>query len=63
MSLAEKLQAMESLWDSITRHNDEYISPAWHEGILKETQSRFAGGREQALDWDAAKKELQRRSE
>ncbi|NLL84097.1 MAG: addiction module protein [Lentisphaerae bacterium] len=58
MSLAQKLQFMESLWESLTHHEEEYISPAWHEQILKETEVSFANGQETAIDWKTAKQEL-----
>ncbi|NLB69466.1 MAG: addiction module protein [Lentisphaerae bacterium] len=60
MSLVQKLQVMESLWESITHHEEEYLSPAWHEQVLKETETSFANGQEVAVDWKKAKQELRK---
>jgi len=63
MSLAEKLQAMEELWESLSRDEDRLESPAWHGDVLEETRQNYAAGREQPIDWEAAKQELRKRSE
>jgi hypothetical protein len=44
-------QIMESLWESITYHKGEYISPTWHEQALKETEAAFSDGKEKMVDW------------
>jgi hypothetical protein len=63
MSRAEKLQAMEELWESLSRDEDRLESPAWHADALEETRQNYSAGQEQAIDWDAAKQELRKRSE
>jgi hypothetical protein len=63
MSRSEKLKLMELLWDQLSRPDDAYESPAWHAQELRETERRLNEGKEQAMDWDAAKKELRRRIE
>jgi Putative addiction module component len=63
MSWAEKLQAMEELWESLSRDEDRLESPTWHADALEETRQNYAAGREQPLDWDVAKKVLRKRSE
>jgi hypothetical protein len=44
MSLEEKLQAMESLWEDLSRELDRIESPSWHQDLLKETESRVESG-------------------
>lgn len=61
MTKQEKLRMMEALWIDLTRHEEEFLSPNWHEDVLKAREERLAAGQEQYLDWAAAKKELQRR--
>lgn len=63
MSRSEKLKLMELLWEQLSQPEDAFESPAWHEQELKETEQRLAEGKEQVMDWDAAKKELRRRFE
>ena len=38
MSFEEKLQAMEALWEDLSREPDRIESPSWHEDVLKETE-------------------------
>lgn len=35
MSIIERLQAMEALWDSLIHENTEIESPEWHRDILE----------------------------
>ena len=61
MTKQEKLRMMEALWIDLTRSEEEFISPNWHQDVLKAREERVAAGQEQYLDWTAAKKELQSR--
>jgi serine/threonine-protein kinase HipA len=38
-------------------------SPPWHEEALRETAARHDAGKEQPVDWEAAKRELRKRAE
>jgi hypothetical protein len=58
MPRSEKLKLMESLWEELSRPDDEFESPAWHAQELAATERRLAEGKEQVLDWDAAKQSL-----
>ena len=58
MSVAEKLEAMESLWADLTRHAPEQTAPEWHAEILEERERRLAAGQEEVLDWEEAKRRL-----
>jgi outer membrane protein TolC len=62
MSQAEKLKAMEELWESLSNEADRFESPAWHADALRETQQRYDAGLESPLDWTDAKQELRKRS-
>jgi hypothetical protein len=63
MSWDEKLRAMEELWESLSREESRFESPAWHGEVLKETEARLDAGEEQPFDWLAAKRELRKRAE
>ncbi len=63
MTLKEKLQTMEKLWDSISQHKGNLTSPAWHEAYLKDTEARYVAGDDSAIDWDVAKRELRKQFE
>jgi hypothetical protein len=61
MSTAEKLSAMEALWQDLSRNADQFESPAWHGEVLREREQRVEEGKEAYLDWDATKQELRDR--
>ncbi len=58
MTTAEKLQAMEDLWKSLTRKEFELESPAWHETVLADREERLAREEEVPIEWELAKEEL-----
>ncbi|MCP4109438.1 MAG: addiction module protein [Desulfobacteraceae bacterium] len=58
MSTEEKLRAMEMLWDDICRNVPDFLSPAWHENILKEREKKLKEGKDRFVDWDHAKKDI-----
>ncbi len=58
MSLNEKLAAMESLWEDLTRIPESIESPVWHKDILDERRRRLAQGQSQFIDWETAKAEI-----
>jgi len=51
MSRKEKLEAMEAIWADLSKAEPEIESPAWHEGVLRETEARVAAGQERIADW------------
>jgi Putative addiction module component len=63
MTWDEKLRAMEELWKSLSREEVRLESPPWHEEALRETAARHDAGKEQPVDWEAAKRELRKRAE
>jgi hypothetical protein len=58
MTRQEKLQAMEALWEDLTRNPEEFESPAWHEQVLEEREQRIKAGQESFVDWEIVKKQL-----
>ncbi len=45
MSLAERVSAMEALWDSMTAEGSAVKSPTWHKTVLAERRSKIASGK------------------
>jgi hypothetical protein len=58
MTREEKLQAMESLWDSLWPTQASVPSPDWHGSVLQERADRVASGQAEVSDWEAARKRL-----
>jgi len=44
MTISERIQAMEVLWDSLIRHNAEIESPQWHYDVLNERKRKISSG-------------------
>jgi putative addiction module component (TIGR02574 family) len=44
LSVAERLDAIEALWDSLAHEGDEIASPDWHRAVLDERQRRIDSG-------------------
>jgi hypothetical protein len=58
MSTAEKLRVMETLWADLSRNEEKFESPAWHEQVLRERDKQFREGQEKPMDWEVAKASL-----
>ena len=61
MSVSEKLQLMEALWDDLSRDADALESPEWHGQVLNEREDRIASGEAKFSDWDQAKLDIRKR--
>jgi putative addiction module component len=62
MTIEEKLRVMEALWADLSRNEESFPSPRWHEQVLKEREERVASGLETFESWEEAKHELRNRS-
>ena len=58
MSIEEKIQAMESIWDDLCDRADSLESPAWHGEVLADRESALQGGDDEAIDWETAKQNI-----
>lgn len=60
MTVAEKVQLLESVLQSLCRHSGDVASPEWHQSILEERSSRLEDGRASVSTWADAKARLLR---
>ena len=60
MTLAQKLDLMEMLWDDLSQNEQTLDSPAWHEAVLKEREEALNAGKVKISDWDEAKKRIRK---
>lgn len=60
MTRSEKLIAMESLWQDLSRDDAKFTSPAWHADALKEAERLVKSGKAKFSDWDEAKARINR---
>jgi hypothetical protein len=63
MTTAEKIMAMEELWEDMDKNAqaNEYIAPQWHEDILKEREEKVQNKKAVFSNFDEVKKRLQSR--
>ncbi len=61
MTLAEKLAAMEALWDNLCRNETQVPVPEWHKQVLDERQRQIETGEAKFVDWDIAKARIRDR--
>ncbi len=59
MTVEEKLQLMETLWDDLSQHADEMPAPAWHGERLAERERAVTRGEESFEDWETAKQRIE----
>ena len=60
LSRAEKLRAMEELWEDLSRSEAEYTSPDWHGEVLREREKALEEGRDEFIPWEQAKRHVTR---
>ena len=62
MSLAQKLQAMELLWQSLSSDPGRVESPHWHQTVLETRLAKVEAGKGKFLTIDQLKKRLAKRA-
>ncbi len=55
LTTADKIRAMESLWDDLCRHADEVRSPEWHRDMLLQREKSISEHGEKFNDWELEK--------
>jgi putative addiction module component len=60
MSVTEKIQLMESLWNELCHNADNIQSPAWHEAVLAERAESLQKGEDAFQDWESAKSDIRK---
>ena len=62
MSIDEKLQTMEALWENLSADPAGVESPAWHEEVLRERERKIASGKAKFIEWEKAKADILRQT-
>lgn len=60
MTVLEKLQLMEMIWDDLSRNAEAMEPPAWHGELLAAREAANAHGKETFEDWEVAKERLEK---
>jgi len=58
LSVAEKVQVVQELWDQIAASPESLPVPAWHRAELEKRQAEWASSPDPGVDWDVVKKRL-----
>jgi hypothetical protein len=61
MTLAEKLQTMETLWDELCRREEDVPVPDWHKEVLDERERLVKEGKAHFSNWESARKRLSKK--
>jgi len=59
LSISEKIQLMEELWNDLISSSD-YELPEWHTEELRRRQNAVAEDKESYLDWNEVKKNIRK---
>ena len=62
MSIEEKIQTMESIWEDLCKTADSVEFPEWHKQILAEREAEYKKGNDEFIDWDIAKKNIRNKT-
>ena len=62
MTIAERIQAMELLWRSISAQPENVVSPDWHGEVLKKRLAKIESGKAEFLSVAQLKKRLAKRN-
>ncbi len=61
MSLSQKMDVIERVWNSVVKEESRFESPAWHLDLLKEREKLVRAGKATFVDWAEAKERIRRR--
>jgi putative addiction module component (TIGR02574 family) len=62
MSVAEKLQTIEAIWENLSANPEQIDSPGWHGEELRVREAQVASGEAKFVDWEKAKNEIRRQT-
>jgi putative addiction module component (TIGR02574 family) len=58
LSIDEKIDYVESLWDHIAAHPDDIPAPDWHRQIIRERLAAHQNGKAQGKEWEDVEREI-----
>jgi putative addiction module component (TIGR02574 family) len=62
LSVEEKLETMEALWQSLSSKPETFELPAWHETELRHRERDIESGKSKFIDWETAKADIRRQT-
>ena len=58
MSIEEKMQTMEMIWDDLCHGSGKIKSPDWHKEVLADREQALIDKTDEFIDWETAKKNI-----
>ena len=55
MTVLERIQTMEALWDSLTHESTDIESPPWHKGVLADRKEKIDSGKAEFISLEELK--------
>jgi len=55
LTLGQKLDLMETIWNDLSKDEKIFESPAWHETVLIDREKALSNGKLSVSDWEKAK--------
>jgi hypothetical protein len=59
MSIEEKIQTMEIIWDDLCTKANSILSPSWHANVLNDRENGISHREDVFIDWNSAKKNIE----
>ncbi len=60
LTVAQKLDLMEAIWDDLAKDEKALESPFWHEQVLKDREEALVAGKATVSAWEEAKDRIRR---
>lgn len=58
MTVSEKRDLLEAVWDDLAQNPEEFVSPEWHREILESRRKSIEDGTAVFEDWEVVKLRL-----
>lgn len=58
LSVEEKVDLMDRLWESLAKSPENIPSPAWHGEVLAARQAKMDRGESKPIPWEEAKRQV-----
>jgi hypothetical protein len=58
MSVEDKLEALELIWDDICMQGKKKLTPDWHGSVLHRREADLQAGKDWSIDWEKAKRQI-----
>lgn len=60
LTLAQKLELMEAIWDDLAKQDESLESPHWHAEVLEDREKALRAGKATVSGWEEAKDRIRK---